>query len=126
MDCVSGGGKVKATSWADKKLLSAARKEARSCGYKNPSLKIAWVIVSGQYGFERCMKLGLWELVRQGGNCWLDRWGHAHYHEDTFEREIDARNDLEKRLYTRAENLSKHRKAMTDALVQCALWGEAS
>lgn len=107
-------------TWADKKLLLAARKQARGSGHSGASLKLAWVIVSGAYGFEECKKLGLWCLIRNKGEVWLDRWGHAHYHEDTFTSELAARNELEKRLYARSERLRVHRQSMSRLLVNCA------
>ena len=59
----------------------------------------------------KCVTAGLWAEL-DSSSC--------HDDSDVFDTELEARNELEQRLYTRSENLRKHRQDMTRLLVVCA------
>ena len=100
--------------------LRAVVQAAEDLGYDDVETRVGWVVYDGEYHFEevRCIAMWGWR-TNDGRTLWLD--GNNLYRDvkDIFDTELEARNELERRLYQRAENLRKHREAMTRLLVNC-------
>lgn len=77
-----------------------------------------WVIAEDRWsGWEIVVEKALGKVEE----FWEDMIAAVYYiDEDVFDTEIAARNELEKRLYAKAESLRLHREKMSRLLVNCS------
>lgn len=100
--------------------MEKAKLRAKWSKQPDAPIRHVWIVTKGFSGFEEAAPDTIIGLTNPDDSMtWVGRVT-ARKLEDIFDTELDARNELERRLYKRLLDLQKHREAMTKLLISCA------